>query len=378
MHPGFHPSPSLLKPDWRAIGPALLLAVALFAFATPARALIIIPVWDSSITNDPNAATIQGTINMAIQFYEARFADPITVSITFQKESIGLGTSFSFFAAIPYTQFLANLQRDATTTNDAIALAHLPPGPNNPVTGDANIKVKTANLKALGITGYEPPNGIDGAISLNTSIMNLTRANINPDYYDLLGVAEHEIDEVLGLGSDLAATNDPFPQDLFRYSSTGARTFTTDGDDAWFSLDGTNLLVRFNQQPDGDYGDWWSNDGQPHTPRVQDAFFTPGATPHPTVELIALDVQGYDLIPPPQPGIVNITLSGANLVLNGANGLATATYCLLTTTNLALPVNQWSSVATNVLTANGNFSFTATNAVIPNSPRQFYILQLLQ
>ena len=111
----------------------------------------------------------------------------------------------------------------------------------------------------------ELPGGFDGIIKLNTSTMNLSRASNNPSKYDLLSVAEHEMDEVLGLGSDWTsqATDYTFPQDLFRYTAAGARTFTRSGDDAYFSLDGTNFLVQFNQASNGDYGDWWST-GVPH------------------------------------------------------------------------------------------------------------------
>jgi hypothetical protein len=376
MNPESHCSFSLLNRRVLSFGPVLTLVFELLAFATSVRALVIIPVWDSTITSDPNAATIESTINMAIQFYEARFADPITVSIQFEEMSDGLGESQYVYYNISYSDFLTNLQNDATTTNDAYALSFLPTGVNNPVTGDANINVHTANLKALGFSGFdsEYPGGIEGYVLLNTSIMNLSRTSIDPTKYDLLSVAEHEMDEVLALASDLPNTDDPFPQDLFRYTSAGARTFTTSGDDAYFSLDGKNLLVQFNQQAGADYGDWWSHGA--HTPRVQDAFATPAVTPNPNVELIALDVIGYDLIPPPQPGIINMTLSGTNLVLNGTNGMATGIYHLLTSTNLTLALNRWSSVATNVLTANGNFTITATNVVKPKSVSQFYVLQL--
>ena len=76
------------------------------------------------------------------------------------------------------------------------------------------------------------------------------------------------------------------------------------------------------------------------------------------------------------PGIIGISLSGGNLVINGSNGVSGQTCYVLTTTNLALPRSQWIPVATNVLNAGGNFSITATNAVNPNVPQQFYILQL--
>jgi hypothetical protein len=45
-------------------------------------------------------------------------------------------------------------------------------------------------------------------------------------------------------------------------------------------------------------------------------------------------------------------------------------------TNLTLPLNQWTPVATNVPGGNGNFTITATNAVDPNAPQCFYILQM--
>ena len=78
---------------------------------------------------------------------------------------------------------------------------------------------------------------------------------------------------------------------------------------------------------------------------------------------------------PPRPVITSIGLSGANLLLNGTNGTAGTCY-LLMSTNAALSLASWTPVSTNVLAASGPFSFIATNAVSPNSPQQFYILQI--
>jgi len=216
---------------------------------------------------------------------------------------------------------------------------------------------------------------VDGIIGLHTSQMNLSRASIDPGKYDLLSVAEHEIDEILGLASSLdSSAGDPLPEDLFRYTSAGSRTFTASGDNAYFSIDGTNLLARFNQSPSGDRGDWWTAGA--HAPQVQDAFITPGATPNPKVELIALDAIGYDLLPAPQPVITALGLSGTNLVLNGTNGLASGTYYVLTSTNLTRPLNLWLPVATNMLSTSGNFTIPATNAVNRSDASRFFFLQL--
>ncbi len=75
-------------------------------------------------------------------------------------------------------------------------------------------------------------------------------------------------------------------------------------------------------------------------------------------------------------GIASISLSGANLVLNGTGGLSNRTYYVLMGTNLTEPLDQWVPVATNVPGGDGDFSITATNAVTPNAGQQFYILQL--
>ncbi|HXR06513.1 MAG TPA: choice-of-anchor tandem repeat GloVer-containing protein [Candidatus Acidoferrum sp.] len=77
-----------------------------------------------------------------------------------------------------------------------------------------------------------------------------------------------------------------------------------------------------------------------------------------------------------QPSIAGLTLSGTNLVVNGNYGASGTTYRVLMSTNLALPLSQWTPVVTNVLNASGNFTITATNAVDPNAPQRFYILKM--
>jgi regulator of chromosome condensation (RCC1) repeat-containing protein/Regulator of Chromosome Condensation (RCC1) repeat protein len=73
--------------------------------------------------------------------------------------------------------------------------------------------------------------------------------------------------------------------------------------------------------------------------------------------------------------IASISLAGTNLMLNGINGISGSTNYVLASTDITLPKNQWTPVVTNILNTNGNFTLTLTNAVNPNSPQQFYILQ---
>jgi autotransporter-associated beta strand protein len=74
------------------------------------------------------------------------------------------------------------------------------------------------------------------------------------------------------------------------------------------------------------------------------------------------------------PGITSFTLNGVDVVISGTNGQAGDAYYLLASTNLSLPISQWQTVATNVLSAGGSFTFTGTNVVTTGDNHQFYIL----
>jgi autotransporter-associated beta strand protein len=74
----------------------------------------------------------------------------------------------------------------------------------------------------------------------------------------------------------------------------------------------------------------------------------------------------------PQPGLSSFSLSGSNLVFNATNGVAPATYQLLSSTNLLLPLDQWTPLLTTTPAASGNLALTVTN---PMTPQAFYILR---
>jgi hypothetical protein len=293
-------------------------AVLSLAGGTSARAnLVIIPTFDSTITSDPNAAVIENTISNVITYLQSSFSDSVTVTITFVKVSSGLGSSSTYYAQfLSYSTIRSRLVSRATTANDATALAHLPNTATNPVNGSTTMELTLPHARALGFSANPPAGQTDSEIDLNISIMNLTRTNINGSKYDLFAVAGHEIDEVLGLSSVLDGLNngDPAPTgdvdslDLFRYDQNGNRSFnTTSSSQAYFSLDGTNRLVRFNQQAGGDFHDWFSFPSGGSPPRIQDAYGTPGSTPDFNVELVGLDVIGYHYLVP----TVTIVKAGA-------------------------------------------------------------------
>jgi autotransporter-associated beta strand protein len=77
------------------------------------------------------------------------------------------------------------------------------------------------------------------------------------------------------------------------------------------------------------------------------------------------------LAPLPKPSINSATLSGNEFVLNGTNGTPGGPYALLTSTNLAAPLNTWTPFTTNTFDFNGRFSYT--NSI--TAPQQFFVIQ---
>lgn len=75
----------------------------------------------------------------------------------------------------------------------------------------------------------------------------------------------------------------------------------------------------------------------------------------------------------PWPIITSVSLSGTNLVISGTNGAMNGTYAILTSTNLLLPLSQWTTNASSQFDGSGNFAFT--NGISPNTPQQFYLLK---
>jgi hypothetical protein len=290
------------------------------ALSAPAWASFVIhPTYDSTITSDANASTIEATIQSAIDNYQTAFIDPFTANITF-GEGGGLGQSSSFSEDVLYSTYRGALIVDATSADDAAAIASIPTVTQfNSLFPSAGgmINVNTATIRAVcaghpgcGLNGNVPS---DGSILLKTSI-TFPGSPGTTGTYSLMSVAEHEIDEVLGLGSVLPSTTVPRPEDVFRYTSTpGVRSFDTSSV-AFFSIDGTNDLAQFHLRGSdmGDFGDWETGQGPGGSaPRVQDWSATPFVTPVLGVELRALDVIGYTNAPEPGTwGLFAIALAG--------------------------------------------------------------------
>ena len=73
-----------------------------------------------------------------------------------------------------------------------------------------------------------------------------------------------------------------------------------------------------------------------------------------------------------KPVIVTATMFTTNFIFTGTGGFATSNYFVLTSTNLALPLANWTRLATNQFDAAGNFRSTNANT----KPNKFYLIQI--
>jgi hypothetical protein len=288
---------------------------AMTAATVPTTGLIIRATFDSSITGNPNAAAIEAMINRAISIYESLFSDPITIQIRFRYATTApdgsplpanlIARSNFVYYVSPWNAAVDALRADATSSNDDLAIASLPGSALS-----ANIKPSSANGRAAGrdtppamfADGTVGPGGpYDGIVTLNSSASYQFTRPPNANNYDAQRATEHEIDEVMGLGSRLNLNppgTDLRPQDVFSWSSAGHRNINSSGT-RYFSINGgaTNI-ANFNQNPSGDFGDWLSTACPQVHPYVQNAFSCRGQYSDVTAtspEGINLDVIGYNL-----------------------------------------------------------------------------------
>src|SRR4051794_37763161 len=285
------------------------------ATANIGSGLVIIPTFDSTIINDPRSNAIQAMIISAIDKYQTLFSDPITVSIRFRYSGFHLegdpmgtliGASNSGIYQLDWDMYIAALKADGKTANDMSANATLPTSAlstiilTNSAVGRAIGLNTSPVLFADGSLGVGGP--YDGIITINSlKPVQFTRP-VSAGNFDGQMFTEHEIDEVLGLGSHLGgpAPQHLAPMDLFSWASLNSRN-TSDSGRRFFSIDrGLHLLAQFNQDPGGDFGDYDSDGFCPATRLyVQNAFNCDGQSTDISAtspEGISLDVIGYDLL----------------------------------------------------------------------------------
>jgi Ca2+-binding RTX toxin-like protein len=209
--------------------------------------------YDSSVSDAP--AGFINAVNYVVQAFETAYQTPVSVNIDVGWGEVAgnaiapnaLGENITAESpSFTYTQVATALAKDGASIN-----------PNAPdPTDGGQFVMTTAEEKALGFMSGNAIN-IDGYLGFSSGVNYTTDPNNRaiPGQYDLIGIAEHELSEVLGRGL-LAGTNGQFsPFDLFHYSAQGTLDLTGRG--GYFSLDGGNSVVNtFNPTLGGDIGDW--------------------------------------------------------------------------------------------------------------------------
>lgn len=291
-------------------------ALAVAAGGRDARAnLIITPTWDPSVTNLANAAQVEAAVNYAIGQYEQRFPVPartvnVQMNVVAASGTSTFGHSNYFLNSYSYGAIQAALI--AANPADAADVSSA-----DPVTGTHSWWVTTAQAKALGLRANSTTN-TDGTFTFgvgNNFNYDTTNRAI-PGEYDFVGVADHEIAEILGrvqgLGTNFGnGGGDYTAYDLFRYSAADTRGLTNGGG-VYFSMDdGLSDLKDFNNQASrgGDASDWASG-----TNDAYNAFSNSGVVNDITaVDQTAMNALGYSSTP--EPASAALVLAGAGLLL---------------------------------------------------------------
>lgn len=339
--------------------------LAVFALGLPARALIINAIYDTSVTSAPEAAQIESAFNWVVQTYENQFTNAITVNIGVywgaspNLGQVGLGASYTTAIGVDsYAQVLSALRAARSDSYDSNAVSSLPA--TDP-TGNGQWFVPTAEAKALNLYSANDP-GIDGEVGFGTNGVSYTFDPTNrivPGEFDFISVAEHELTEAMGRTNfGLDSTTNYIPFDLFRFTSSGVRTFADEVANAYFSIDdGVTELEFFNDQSSGGDAQDWATGAVPDS---FDAFTSTDEEGYlSTNDFIAMDILGFN-----SPGIKSAHVTGTllangNLQLTFTN-LAATSFSVLATTNLTTPLSDWTVLGTAVEYPVGKYNFVDT------------------
>jgi Dockerin type I domain len=302
--------PITLAADVRSIGCMavarafffIIIGALLWPTQPSAQAIIFDVTLDSSTANAPSGFFT--AFNNAIQFYETTFDDPITINLNvgwgevagqaiipgFLGESSAIQPGFFHFGTIK-----TDLLNDAKSVSDLISIANLPA--TDP-TNNATFKLSRSNSRALRIM---PGNGagLDGSVGFDTTAPYTFDTNHRAvaGKYDFIGLAEHEVSEVMGrygLGQNGASSGIYSPLDFFRYASPGVLDLTP-ANGAYFSINGgTTAINTFNGTGGGDLSDWAGATYDSYNASLTagvELDVSPG-------DITAMDVIGYDLLVP--------------------------------------------------------------------------------
>jgi hypothetical protein len=247
---------------------------------------------------------------------------------------------------------------------DTNAVAHLPA--TDPTGGGPWI-VPLAEARVLGLKSLTDTNE-DGEVGFADDVSYTFDPNNRTvvGKFDFIGVAEHEISEVLGRCTfDL--TTHFVPYDLFRFTNNAGRSLDPNATNAYFSIDNgaTVLKLFYTNQSMGDIQDWKSS----AIPDSFDAFTSAShLSPISLVDITALDVLGYNGPGVPAPHLFASTLGNGNFQIRFVD-TPTVSFTVLSSTNLTVPLTNWTVMGAAVESPIGQFQYIESP---PTGPQRFY------
>jgi hypothetical protein len=353
----------------------------LFLSIGSARALTFNFTYDASVTNLGTLAQVQTAVGYAAQSLQSLYTNAITVNVTVYSAGAGpfgninLGQSQTEFTynptAFKYPQLTNALRAARTTAADTNSVASLPA--TDPTGGSLPWLMPRAEAKALGVLNVSPTaTNADGEIGFATNVAYAFDATNRAvaGKFDFIGVALHELSEVLGRGFALNYGIGGYqPFDLFRFTNSGARSFGVNDTNVYFSVDNgaTALKYFYTNVLFGDIQDW--NTSSPSD--AYDAYLSPNQkSALSSADLTTLDILGYSLnFNPPRLAGVRAANGSFQLTFTNVTGL---NFSILASTNIALTATNWTVLGAPAENPVGQYQFTDPST---NSTR-FYRMRL--
>ena len=314
----------------------LVCACLLLAASSPARALTIVRTNDASMS-DPtiispeDAAAASAAFDYAAGQIMALYSDPVQINIilaaTIDPAVLGesnaplVGTfTYDQIRTLLINDNIAHPSPDGTTSTAALPAV-------NPY-ACTTFLVARGLAKALGNIPSDATN--DGTFTFGTThAYTYDPANrAVPGRFDFIGVALHEITEIMGRVARLNQTgNCNRPYDVFRFLGAGTQSLIFTDSNVYFSVDGgTTNLKNFNANGNGgDLGDWASGSNDAFN-AFSDSGVENDLTP---VDVRVMDVIGWDLTHPPF-FMGEVPLSNGFYYLQFPNGTPFGYYSYLT------------------------------------------------